>query len=43
MNNSRRNFIRKVSTTGAAIIAAPAVFGASVFKAAKSHGCREAL
>ncbi len=29
MNNSRRNFIRKISTTGAAIIAAPAVFGAS--------------
>src|SRR5512133_4197268 len=29
MNNSRRNFIRTISTTGAAIIAAPAVFGAS--------------
>lgn len=29
MNNSRRSFIRKVSTTGAAILAAPAVFGSS--------------
>ncbi|MDO9580307.1 MAG: TIM barrel protein [Bacteroidales bacterium] len=27
MDNSRRNFIKKISTTGAAIIAAPAVFG----------------
>lgn len=29
MKNSRRNFIKQVSTTGAAFIAAPAVFGAS--------------
>lgn len=29
MNNSRRNFIKKVSTTGAAFIAAPAVFGST--------------
>src|SRR5512133_1498749 len=28
MNNSRRNFIRTITTTGAAILAAPAVFGA---------------
>ncbi|HEX2969521.1 MAG TPA: TIM barrel protein [Bacteroidales bacterium] len=30
MNTSRRNFIKKASTTGAAIIAAPAVFGSVV-------------
>ena len=29
MDNSRRNFIKKATTTGAAILAAPAVFGAS--------------
>ena len=29
MDNSRRNFIKRVSTTGAAILAAPAVFGSS--------------
>ena len=29
MNNSRRNFIRKATTTGAAILAAPAVFGSA--------------
>ncbi|HLN56719.1 MAG TPA: TIM barrel protein [Bacteroidales bacterium] len=29
MNNSRRSFIKKVSTTGAAILAAPAVFGST--------------
>jgi hydroxypyruvate isomerase len=30
MNNSRRNFIKKATATGAAILAAPAVFGSSV-------------
>jgi hydroxypyruvate isomerase len=30
MNNSRRNFIRKATATGAALLAAPAVFGSSV-------------
>ena len=29
MDNSRRNFIKKATTTGAAILAAPAVFGSS--------------
>ena len=29
MDNSRRNFIKKATTTGAAILAAPAVFGTS--------------
>ena len=31
MNNSRREFIRKAATTGAAIMAAPAVFGSEAF------------
>jgi hydroxypyruvate isomerase len=31
MNNSRREFIRKAATTGAAIMAAPAVFGSVAF------------
>ena len=30
MNFSRRNFIKKATATGAAILAAPAVFGTSV-------------
>jgi hydroxypyruvate isomerase len=29
MNNSRRNFIKRVTTTGAAILAAPAIIGSS--------------
>jgi len=29
MNNSRRDFIKRVSTTGVAVLAAPAVFGSS--------------
>jgi hydroxypyruvate isomerase len=35
MNNSRRNFIRKVSTSGAAILAAPAVFGSPALQKQK--------
>ena len=31
MNHSRRNFLKKATATGAAIIAAPAVFGAGAF------------
>jgi hydroxypyruvate isomerase len=31
MNNSRRDFLKKATTTGAAILAAPAVFGNVVF------------
>lgn len=33
MNNSRRDFIRKATTAGAAIMAAPAVFGSDSFAA----------
>ena len=36
MNYSRRNFIKSATTTGAAIIAAPAVFGAPVIKRQKA-------
>ncbi len=32
MNSSRREFIKKATTTGAAILAAPAVFGSSVMQ-----------
>jgi hydroxypyruvate isomerase len=32
MNSTRRNFIKKATTTGAAIIAAPAVFGTGSFE-----------
>ena len=39
MNNSRRDFIKK-ATTGAAILAAPAVFGSSkVFGQKKDCRC----
>ncbi|HUX58718.1 MAG TPA: TIM barrel protein [Bacteroidales bacterium] len=40
MDNSRRNFIKKISTTGAAIIAAPAVFGTE--KASKAQKASDA-
>jgi hypothetical protein len=32
MNNSRRDFIRRATVTGAALIAAPTVFGAETGK-----------
>ena len=32
MDNSRRNFIKKATATGAAILAAPAVFGNVAFQ-----------
>ena len=36
MDNSRRNFIKKATATGAAILAAPAVFGtAAAFRNSK--------
>ncbi len=31
MDYSRRNFIKNATTTGAAILAAPAVFGSSAY------------
>jgi hydroxypyruvate isomerase len=41
MNNSRRNFIKNATATGAAILAAPAVFGSSV--ASKRQNATDAL
>jgi hydroxypyruvate isomerase len=41
MNNSRRNFIKNATATGAAILAAPAVFGSSI--ASKRQNATDAL
>jgi hydroxypyruvate isomerase len=41
MNNSRRNFIKNATATGAAILAAPAVFGSSI--ASKRQNATDAV